>query len=163
MTLSVNSSTGQATITAQSRLRAGNLQREVRRRGIERQHFRRLPERARLCQARRTTAVKLLAASDTGSSNSDSGTKLNNTPGNTLQFEVSGTVAGAAVQVFADSVLIGQAVATGATTVVTTNGNSTIADGEVADYGQANLARRTRRPSAIRNSRPIWPAPRRRR
>ena len=67
--------------------------------------------------------VALLAASDTGSSNSDQITKLNNSsPGSVLQFQASGTIAGATVTLYADGNPIGSAVASGPTTIVTTDG-----------------------------------------
>ena len=47
----------------------------------------------------------------------------------TLQFQVSGTVAGATVQLFAGATLIGSAVAGGTSTIVTTNGSFTLTDG----------------------------------
>ncbi len=75
-------------------------------------------------------AVDLVAASDTGISNSDDLTRLNNSSGgSTLQFTVTGTIAGATVNVYADGTLIGTAVAGGATTVVTTSGSYTLTDG----------------------------------
>ncbi len=76
------------------------------------------------------TGVTLMAISDTGISNSDRITRLNNSnAGQRLQFQVSGTTAGATVQLFAGGVLIGSAVATGNMTVVTTNGSFTLVDG----------------------------------
>ena len=54
-------------------------------------------------------------------------TNHNNTGGSTLQFQVSGVVAGATVTVYADGTAIGTAtVATGATSVVVTTNNSTV-------------------------------------
>ncbi|MFV2066188.1 MAG: beta-propeller fold lactonase family protein, partial [Pirellulales bacterium] len=76
------------------------------------------------------TSVDLLAASDTGASNTDNLTNLDNsTAGTRLQFEVSGTVSGATVGVYADGTLIGSAVASGVTTTVTTNGSNDLVDG----------------------------------
>jgi subtilisin-like proprotein convertase family protein len=77
-------------------------------------------------------SVALLAASDTGSSNSDHITKLNNSSaGSVLQFQVSGTISGATVTLYADGNVIGSAMASGSTTVVTTDGLPvhTLADG----------------------------------
>jgi hypothetical protein len=78
----------------------------------------------------------LVAGSDTGSSSTDNLTRLDNSSaGNVLQFSVGGTVAGATVSLYAQSTfggpvsLIGTAVATGTTTVVTTNGSVDLADG----------------------------------
>jgi len=76
------------------------------------------------------TSVTLLASSDTGVSDSDSLTRLNNSsPASTLQFQVTGTIAGATVSLFADGVLVGSAVAIGTTTVITTDGSTTIGNG----------------------------------
>jgi hypothetical protein len=70
----------------------------------------------------------LVAASDTGTSPADDITRLNNSPGKALQFTVGGTTAGALVSIFADGVLIGSAVAAGASTTVTTNGAMALVD-----------------------------------
>jgi subtilisin-like proprotein convertase family protein len=68
--------------------------------------------------------------SDTGVSQSDGITKLNNSNGSTtLQFQVSGSVAGATVNVFDGINLIGSAVASGTTTIVTTDGVTTLSNG----------------------------------
>ena len=69
------------------------------------------------------TSVQFLApAGQTGGF-----TSLNNTGGKTLQFQVSGVVAGTTVTVYADGTAIGTAtVATGATSVVVTTNNSTV-------------------------------------
>jgi cyclophilin family peptidyl-prolyl cis-trans isomerase len=76
-----------------------------------------------------TLSVKLLAASDSGASNSDGITNRNNSTGKTLQFQVDGADAGMGVQVFADGTLIGQATVSGTSVVVTTNGTSVLTDG----------------------------------
>ncbi len=79
------------------------------------------------------TAVSLVAASDTGASNSDKLTNLNNSAAaRSLQFTVSGVTDGATVRVRVDGTVIGQAtVPTGAggTVTVTTNGTSVVSDG----------------------------------
>ena len=75
------------------------------------------------------TSVTLAAASDTGSSDSDGLTNLNNTAGKTLQFQVDGVISGADVQLCADGMLIGEATASGTSVVVTTNGTAALADG----------------------------------
>jgi beta-glucanase (GH16 family) len=76
------------------------------------------------------SAPDLLPASDSGVSGTDNVTRLNNAaPANTLQFQVGGTLAGATASIFADGAPIGSAVATGGTTVVTTNGSAALADG----------------------------------
>jgi len=68
-------------------------------------------------------APVLQAASDTGALSDDNITMLNNA----LQFEVSGTLAGANVTLYADGVAIGNALATGTTVTVTTT--AALADG----------------------------------
>lgn len=75
------------------------------------------------------TGVTLVAASDTGSSNTDGITRLNNSAANTLQFQVAGVQAGAVVALFEGATQIGQATATGTTVTITTNGTATLADG----------------------------------
>ncbi len=76
------------------------------------------------------TSVSLLAASDTGISNSDGITNLNNSsPSAVLQFSVAGTITGALVSLYSDGNLIGTATASGAATVVTTDGVTTLAEG----------------------------------
>ncbi len=75
-------------------------------------------------------APVLAGGSDTGVSSSDGITRLNNSAaGSSLQFTVGGTVTGAAVTLYADGNAIGSATATGTSTVITTNGASTLADG----------------------------------
>jgi hypothetical protein len=75
-------------------------------------------------------APLLAAASDTGTSSSDGITNLNNvSAGTALTFSVPGTVAGALVEIIADNVVVGSAVATGTTTTVTTNGLTLLVDG----------------------------------
>src|SRR3954454_712429 len=76
------------------------------------------------------SAPDLLPASDSGMSAADDVTRFNNAgPAGALQFQVGGTVAGATATIFADGTPIGSAVATGGTTVVTTNGSAALADG----------------------------------
>jgi hypothetical protein len=72
----------------------------------------------------------LVAATDTGNLSTDNVTNRNNSSGlKTLQFSLSGTVAGATVTIYAGGTAIGSAVASGTTTTVTTNGSTTLADG----------------------------------
>lgn len=79
------------------------------------------------------SGVSLLAASDTGISNSDRITKLNNSsPDSALEFQVAGTIAGATVTVFADGNAIGSATASGTTTTVITDGATPLGDGSRA-------------------------------
>ncbi len=76
------------------------------------------------------TLVDLLPISDTGVSNSDNITYLNNSsPAVRLQFSVSGTVEGATVILYADGATIGSAVANGMVTLIATNGSLGLADG----------------------------------
>jgi subtilisin-like proprotein convertase family protein len=85
------------------------------------------------------SGVTLMAASDTGASNSDSVTKLNNSsPASSLQFQVFGTIAGATVTLLADGAPIGSATANGTTTTITTDGLSALIDG-----GHSITARQT--------------------
>lgn len=75
------------------------------------------------------TAVDLLPASDTGISSTDNITNLDNSSaGKTLQFSVSGTVAGATVTLYRNTTVIGTATASGTTTTVTTNGTVDLSD-----------------------------------
>ncbi len=76
------------------------------------------------------SGLALLATSDTGVSNSDGITKLNNSSaGTTLSFQVTGTVAGATITLYDGANAIGSALANGTTTIVTTNGSASLADG----------------------------------
>ena len=76
-----------------------------------------------------TGTPTLVSTYDTGASNSDNLTYRNNSSSNVLKFTVTGTISGATVTVYADATAIGSATATGATTVVTTSGSYTLADG----------------------------------
>jgi hypothetical protein len=77
-----------------------------------------------------TAAPVLTAGSDTGISQTDGITDLNNSsPSAVLQFSVANTVIGATVDVYANGEQIGSALATGTTTIVTTNGVTPLADG----------------------------------
>jgi len=73
--------------------------------------------------------VTLASASDTGLSSTDGVTNLNNSSGKTLTFTVSGTVDGAVVEILADGVVIGEATASGTTTTVTSTGEYSLTDG----------------------------------
>jgi RHS repeat-associated protein len=79
------------------------------------------------------SAPDLVSGSDTGALDTDNLTSRDNsTPAKQLQFSVSNTVVGATVKIFANGTLIGSAVATGTSTVVTTDGAFDLADGAVA-------------------------------
>lgn len=71
----------------------------------------------------------LADASDLGPSKTDNVTNRNNATGRTLQFTVPGTVAGALVELFVGTTLIGQATAASGSTLVTTNGVVTLPNG----------------------------------
>ena len=72
----------------------------------------------------------LVAATDTGASDTDNVTSRDNSsPGNDLQFVVSGTAVGATVSIYADGTFIGSAIASGTTTTVTTDGTVDLPDG----------------------------------
>ncbi len=77
------------------------------------------------------SAVDLVDGSDTGASQTDDLTRLDNhAPASILEFDVSGTVVGAAVRLYADgSTLIGEATATSTTTRIASNGSVDLADG----------------------------------
>jgi hypothetical protein len=94
-------------------------------------------------------APDLVAAKDSGISSSDNVTNNNNaSAARAPQFTVAGTVAGATVTIFADGVAIGSAVASGATTTVTTNGTTTLADGtRVITAGQTEPGKSPSLPS----------------
>ncbi|HEX3149809.1 MAG TPA: Ig-like domain-containing protein [Gemmataceae bacterium] len=75
-------------------------------------------------------APDLVNVSDSGIADNDDITNLDNSsPAKSLQFLVTGTVNGATVTVAADGVPIGTAIATGTTTIVTTNGSVDLTDG----------------------------------
>ena len=74
------------------------------------------------------TSIQLLDVSDTGTSG-DNATNLNNSAGNTLQFEIDGVLSGALVQLFSDGTLIGEATASDTTVTITTNATETLTDG----------------------------------
>ncbi|MCX6910683.1 MAG: Ig-like domain-containing protein, partial [Verrucomicrobia bacterium] len=76
------------------------------------------------------TGVDLADASDTGASNTDNITNLDNSsPSKRLTFHVTGTVSGATVKLLWNSTVIGTATASGTTTDVTTNGSTDLPDG----------------------------------
>ncbi len=90
------------------------------------------------------TSIDLLASSDTGSSNSDNLTNLNNNGNSTtLTFQVSGVTAGNKVQLYAGATLIGEGVASGTTINITTNGTAALANGVNAITARQVLANQT--------------------
>jgi uncharacterized delta-60 repeat protein len=75
-------------------------------------------------------APQLQSATDSGASSSDGLTRFNNSSAaSALQFLVPNTTAGTTVTVYADGVAIGTATASGSSTVVTTSGAYTLANG----------------------------------
>lgn len=74
-------------------------------------------------------SVSLAPESDTGSSNSDRITRLNNTADKKLRFQVSQTVNGALVELMADGVVIGSATASGDSVVIESTGSYQLSDG----------------------------------
>ncbi|MBN1587906.1 MAG: peptidylprolyl isomerase [Pirellulales bacterium] len=75
------------------------------------------------------TSVELVASSDTGASNTDDLTYLNNTTDQALWFRVNGVVDGATVSIYADGELIGQTIATSESPIVITDGTHELLDG----------------------------------
>ncbi len=74
--------------------------------------------------------AQLVAAADSGVSNSDGVTNFNNsTPATALQISVTNTLVNATIFAFADGYPIGNNVATGATTIITTFGSYALSDG----------------------------------
>jgi len=84
--------------------------------------------------------VVLAAASDTGESNIDRITSLNNASGKQLQFVVSGVAPGGVVKLYSGDTLIGSATATGASVTITTNGAATLTDGLHEIYARQTLS-----------------------
>jgi hypothetical protein len=74
------------------------------------------------------TGIDLDAAADTGSSDADNITRLNNGAGSELMFTVSGVTIGATVRVMSGDVVLGESVAADTTVIVTGNGTA-IVDG----------------------------------
>ncbi|NLY00247.1 MAG: hypothetical protein GXY83_29465 [Rhodopirellula sp.] len=75
------------------------------------------------------TGIQLLTSSDTGISDGDGITNLDNTAGKTLRFSVSGVIAGAEVSLYADGNLIGRATAAGSSVTIETNGVFDLSEG----------------------------------
>ena len=77
------------------------------------------------------TGIDLADASDTGISQTDNLSSLNNADSQSaLQLTVAGVIPGATVELFSDGVSIGSATAVGNTATITTNGTVQIADGD---------------------------------
>lgn len=72
----------------------------------------------------------LVSASDTGVADFDNVTRLNNAASHSvLQFSVSNVMPGGTVEILVDGMVVGAAVSTGTTTIVTADGVTAIADG----------------------------------
>lgn len=84
-------------------------------------------------------APVLLPDFDTGLSNSDGITRLNNAPDKTLQFQVDGVIPSAVVELLADGVVIGQALALGDSVLVVTDESQVLADGTYAFTARQRL------------------------
>ena len=85
-------------------------------------------------------SVDLVNAYDSGTNSGDNRTQYDNSsPSKVLQFDVSGVKAGAVVEIYAGTGLIGQATAAGASVTVTTNGTVPIALGDVAITARQKL------------------------
>ena len=134
-TVDVDSNTGHGTITPQSGLAPGvyGVALLVRAPGVDGTQLanwdvQRVPV---YMDPLAPTSIELVAASDTGSSNSDKLTNLNNTTGKTLQFKVNGVVSGADVELFDGDVSIGHGSPNGSDNfvIITTSGPHTLAEG----------------------------------
>lgn len=86
------------------------------------------------------SGVVLAGVSDTGESNSDRITNLNNAAGKQLQFVVSGVAPGGVVKLYSGDTLIGSATATGSSVTITTNGAATLTDGLHEIYARQTLS-----------------------
>jgi cyclophilin family peptidyl-prolyl cis-trans isomerase len=76
-----------------------------------------------------TPALTLLPESDTGFSDSDGITRLNNTPGNTLRFQISGLVVGSEFYVMIDDVVVATGRATATVVIAESTGEFRLSDG----------------------------------
>jgi cyclophilin family peptidyl-prolyl cis-trans isomerase len=141
LTVSVNHSTGQLTVTPSASLAAGVYSIEV---GVASSSSGTYDTQfvAVYVTPAAPTGIQLLAASDTGSSSTDGVTNLNNTSGKTLQYQVNGVVSGAIVKLYADGTLVGSATASSTSVTITTNGAVTLNDGTHAITATQTLAGR---------------------
>jgi cyclophilin family peptidyl-prolyl cis-trans isomerase len=92
------------------------------------------------------TAVDLVAASDSGVSNTD-----NITNQGTMQFSVSGTTAGATVELKIGDQIVGSALATSATTTITTSQIATLGGGSRSIVATQRINNQTSAPSPALN------------
>lgn len=90
------------------------------------------------------TSIDLLSGSDTGSSNTDNLTNLNNNSNSSaLTFQVTGVSSGNIVELYDGNTLIGSAQATGTTVNITTNGVSVLSNGAHTITARQVLANQT--------------------
>ena len=127
LTLTLNSTTGAGTLTANNNFFGVNaIYVGVRApvndgTGIDQFDAQSLPV---LVLPPAPTTIDLVDSSDTGSSNSDNVTGRNNLNADSkLQFVVSGVFSGNEISLYDGATLIGTAMATGSTVTVTTNGS----------------------------------------
>ncbi len=92
------------------------------------------------------TGVDLLAITDSGVSDSDNITNVGN-----MQFTISGTTAGATVELKVGSQVIGSAQATGATTTITSNVGSLLGAGTYAVVATQTISGQTSASSPVLN------------
>ena len=96
----------------------------------------------------------LLAATDSGVSNSDDITNFDNSSAaKALEFSVPGTIPGDVVSIYSDGTLIGSATAASTTTVLATNGTTALSQRCPFDHCAAELIRCTgplQRPCPLR-------------
>jgi ribosomal protein S16 len=85
------------------------------------------------------TSIALLAASDTGGSNSDGITSINHG----LKFQVNGVLDGAEVKLFANGQLIGTGTASSTSVTITTDSDVTLNDGNIAITAVQTLKNQT--------------------
>ena len=109
---------------------------------------------------------QLLAPYDTGPSSADGITALNNSsPSQSLRFSVSGTLPGALVRLYSDGTPIGSAIASGTTTLITTDGVTALPDGLRAitarqtGFDGKETGDSAAIPVTIQNTAPSAPAP----
>ncbi|MBA4105895.1 MAG: hypothetical protein C0485_09065 [Pirellula sp.] len=86
------------------------------------------------------SGITLVNTSDTGESESDRITSLNNAAGKQLQFVVTGVAPGGEVKLYSGDTLIGSAIATGPSVTITTNGAATLTDRLHEIYARQTLS-----------------------
>ena len=136
VTINVDSSTGQATVTpASGFVGVTSVMVGVRAPGGATWDTQQVPVYVKPP----APTVELLASSDTGSSNTDGVTNLNNTLAKTLRFRVSSTAGGADVVLYADGAEIGRATASTDPVIIETLGTVPLTDAAHAITAQQTL------------------------